>query len=157
VTDENGDLLAESHSILNRWENNFSQLLNVYRVSDVCQIEIHRAEPLVPDPSGFEFEIATAKLKMYKLPGSDQIPEEMIQVEDELLWSEICKVINSIRNKEELPAQWKESITVPIYKKGNKTDCSNYRITQTRNYPLPIMRQTWRTIYTTSTIMPGNT
>jgi sorting nexin-29 len=26
-----------------------------------------------------------------------------------------------------LPQQWKESIIVPIYKKGDKTDCSNYR------------------------------
>jgi len=29
--------------------------------------------------------------------------------------------------KEELPEQWKELIIVPIYKKGVKTDCSNYR------------------------------
>jgi hypothetical protein len=28
---------------------------------------------------------------------------------------------------EELPQQWKESMIVPIYKKGSKTDCSNYR------------------------------
>ena len=32
----------------------------------------------------------------------------------------------SIWNKEELPKEWKESHTVPIYKKGDKTDCSNY-------------------------------
>jgi hypothetical protein len=39
---------------------------------------------------------------------------------------EISKVIISICNKEELPEQWKQSITVLIYKKGDKTDCSNY-------------------------------
>jgi hypothetical protein len=33
------------------------------------------------------------------------------------------KFIISIRNKED----WKESIIVPIYMKGDKTDCSNYR------------------------------
>jgi hypothetical protein len=33
----------------------------------------------------------------------------------------------SIWNKEELPEEWKESIIVPIYKKGDKTDCSNHR------------------------------
>jgi hypothetical protein len=33
----------------------------------------------------------------------------------------------SIWNKEELPEEWKESVIVPIYKKGDKTDCSNYR------------------------------
>jgi hypothetical protein len=35
VKDENGDLLADSHNILNRWKNYFSQLLNVYRASDI--------------------------------------------------------------------------------------------------------------------------
>jgi hypothetical protein len=45
VKDENGDLLADPHNILNRWKNYFSQLLNVHRVSDVRQIEIHTAEP----------------------------------------------------------------------------------------------------------------
>jgi hypothetical protein len=49
VKDENGDICAHPHNILNRWKN-FSQLLNVHRVSDVRQIEIHTAEPLVPDP-----------------------------------------------------------------------------------------------------------
>jgi hypothetical protein len=44
VKDENGDLLADSHNILNRWKNYFSQLLNVHRVSDVRQREIHTAD-----------------------------------------------------------------------------------------------------------------
>jgi hypothetical protein len=41
--------------------------------------------------------------------------------------SEINKLINSIWNKEALPEESKESITVPIYKEVDKTDCSNYR------------------------------
>jgi hypothetical protein len=45
----------------------------VHRVSDVRQIEIHTAEPLVTDPNPF------AKLKRYKTPGSDKIPTEAIQ------------------------------------------------------------------------------
>jgi hypothetical protein len=40
VKDETGDLLADSHNILNRWKSYFSQLLNVHRVSVVRQIEI---------------------------------------------------------------------------------------------------------------------
>jgi hypothetical protein len=45
----------------------------------------------------------------------------------ETLWSEIHKLVNSIWSKEELPDQRKESIIVPVHKKGDKTDCSNYR------------------------------
>jgi hypothetical protein len=37
------------------------------------------------------------------------------------LCSEICHFINSICNKEELPQQWKESTSIPIYKEGNKS------------------------------------
>jgi hypothetical protein len=40
VKEENGDLLADSHSILNRWKNYFCQLLNVQGVGDVMQTEI---------------------------------------------------------------------------------------------------------------------
>jgi hypothetical protein len=50
-------------------------LLNVYRLSDVRQIEIYTAEPLVPEHSPFEVEIAIAN----KSPGSDQISAELIQ------------------------------------------------------------------------------
>jgi hypothetical protein len=63
-------------------------------------------------------EIAIEKLKKYKSLGSDQIPEELIQAGDEILLSEINKLINSVWNKEELPDEWKESIIVPIHKKG---------------------------------------
>jgi hypothetical protein len=92
------------------------------------QIEIHTAEPLVPDPSPFEAEIAIAKFKnyIYKSPGSDQIPAELIQVGHETLRSEIHKLIKCISCKEVFPGQWKKSVIVPIHEKGNKTDCSNY-------------------------------
>jgi hypothetical protein len=43
MKDENGDLLADSHNIINRWKNYFSQLLNVHYVGDVRQIEVHMA------------------------------------------------------------------------------------------------------------------
>jgi hypothetical protein len=37
LKNENGDLLADSHNILNRWKNYFSLLLNLHNVSDVRQ------------------------------------------------------------------------------------------------------------------------
>jgi hypothetical protein len=74
VKAENGDLLADSHNILNMWKKYFSQLLNAHSVNYVRQIEIHRAEPLVPGPSHLEVEIAIAKLK--KLPGSDELQQK---------------------------------------------------------------------------------
>jgi hypothetical protein len=70
----------------------------VYKASDVRQTEIHTAEPLVPDPSPFEVEIAIAKLKSFESPDRDKILAELIQAGGEILFSNIHKLINSIWN-----------------------------------------------------------
>jgi hypothetical protein len=57
--------------------NYFFQPLNVNGVSDVRQREIQTAEPLVPEQSAFEFEIATGKLKRHKSPDIDPIQAEI--------------------------------------------------------------------------------
>ena len=74
------------------------------------------------------------KLKSQKSPGTDQIPTELIKEGGRTIRYQIHKLIVSIWNKEELPEEWKESI-VPIYNKGDKTDCNNYRGIS----PLPTM------------------
>jgi hypothetical protein len=103
------------------------QLLNVQGAGGIKQAEIHTAEQFVPGSSVTEVEITIRKLKSYKAPGSDQFPAELIQARGETLRYEIYKLIMLIWNEEELPHQWKESIVIPIHKKGDKTDCSNYR------------------------------
>jgi hypothetical protein len=42
-----------------------SQLFNVHGVGDVRQTEINSAEPLLPEPSAFEVELAIEKLKSH--------------------------------------------------------------------------------------------
>ena len=79
VKNDKVDLFADSRSILARWRNYFSQLLNVNGVNDVRQTLIHTAEPLVPEPSACLFEMAIEKLKNRKSPGIDQIPAELIK------------------------------------------------------------------------------
>jgi hypothetical protein len=83
---------------LARWRNHFSQLLSVCGVNDVRQTEIHTAEPLVPDPSAFDDEMAIGKLKRHVSPGIDQIAAELIKAGGRTICSEICKLINSIWN-----------------------------------------------------------
>jgi hypothetical protein len=108
-------MLADPHNILNRWKNYLCQLLNGGGVNGVRQAEMHRVEPLIPEP--FEVEISIERLKRYKSSGIDQILAELFQAECNTLSSEVHKLINSVWNKGELLQQWKKSITVRIYKK----------------------------------------
>jgi hypothetical protein len=102
-------------------------LFSVHGVSEVRQTVIHTVGLLVSEPCDFEVEMSVKKLKRYESPGFDQIPTEMIKADGRKILSEIHKIIIFIWNKEEMPEEWKESINVPIYKEGDKTDCINYR------------------------------
>jgi hypothetical protein len=95
-------------------------------VNDVRHIEIHTVEPLVPNPTTFQVQIAIANLKRDREPGSDQIPAELIQAGVETLLSEIHKFIHFVSNEEEFPDQRKESVIIAVYKKRVKNDCNNY-------------------------------
>jgi hypothetical protein len=78
--------------------------LNVHAVNDVRQTEIQAAEPLVPEPSAFEVELAFEKLKSHKSPGIDQILVELMKAGGRTICCVIHKlIINYIWNKEELP------------------------------------------------------
>ena len=60
------------------------------------------------------------KLKSYRSPGIDQIPAELIKAGGGTIRCVIYKLIIAFWNKEEMPGEWKESIIVPIHKKGIK-------------------------------------
>jgi dihydroorotase len=57
-------LVNLGQNVLNRWKNFFNQVLNVHGVHDVRQMDIHTAEPLVPEPTLVKVEIAVGKLKV---------------------------------------------------------------------------------------------
>jgi len=80
VKDKNGDIVADGHSILDRWRKHFSQLQSVHGANDVRQTEIHTAQSLVTEHSAFEVEMAIGKPKSHNSPGTDQIPPEFINL-----------------------------------------------------------------------------
>jgi sorting nexin-29 len=81
----------------------------------------------VPEHSLVEVKSAIGKRKWYNSPGPNQITTELIKAGGETICSKINRLTCSTWNKEELAQQWKESIIVPIHKKGDRTDCNNYR------------------------------
>jgi hypothetical protein len=67
IKDENGNLLADTQSVLNRWKNFFNQVINVHGIHGIRQMDILPAEPLVPEPSLVEVEIGSGMLKVINL------------------------------------------------------------------------------------------
>ena len=62
-----------------------------------------------------------------KTPGTDNINAELLQAAGPQMTQRIQDLILSIRRSERMPNEWDKSIICPIYKKGEKSECSNYR------------------------------
>ena len=82
---------------------------------------------LEPDILEDEVKQALESNMTNKASGGDGIPVELFQI----LKDDAMKVLHSISQKiwktQQWPQDWKRSVFIPIPKKGNAKDCSNYR------------------------------
>ena len=81
---------------------------------------------LEPDILECEVKWALESTTMNKANGGDKIPVELFQI----LKDDAVKVLHSICQKiwktQQWPQDWKRSVSIPIPKKGNAKECSNY-------------------------------
>ena len=84
---------------------------------------------LEPDILECKVKWDLGNITMNKASGGDRIPAELFQI----LKDDVVKVLHSICQQiwktHPWPQDWKRSVFVPITKKGNAKECSNYRAT----------------------------
>ena len=72
-------------------------------------------------------QVGLRSIIMNEAQGGDGIPAELFQI----LKDDAVKVVHSIRKQiwktQQWPQDWKRSVFIPIPKKGNAKECSNYR------------------------------
>ena len=80
---------------------------------------------LEPDILECEVKWALESITMNKASGDDGIPIELFQI-----LKDAVKVLHSIHQQiwktQQWPQDWKRSVFIPIPKKGNAKECSNY-------------------------------
>ncbi|KAL4112678.1 hypothetical protein QTP88_016423 [Uroleucon formosanum] len=74
-----------------------------------------------------EVKIAINSLKNWKAQGSNDIPAELIKYSGEEMHKVIFKICQRTWEEEQMPEDWKKALIIPIHKKGDKTECGNYR------------------------------
>ena len=84
---------------------------------------------LEPDILECEVKWALGSISMNKASGSDGMPVELFQI----LKDDAVRVLHSICQQiwktQQWPQGWKRSIFIPIAKRGNAKECSNYHTT----------------------------
>src|SRR6202012_2581912 len=128
--DESGSVLADEEKCLKRWTEYFRSLLNQSRpetLEEENAPEIQLNTQFVETPTLEEVRNNVQKLKNNKSPGSDNLPGELFKYGGEALCQRLHEIIVKMWEKEELPEEWELGIICPIYKKGDKLECDNYR------------------------------
>ena len=135
VRDEAGRLLRDKGCIRERWVRFFRSLLN--SKSDMLDPDISKRLPQQPVASALgirptEEEIVTAMKAMAnkKAVGLDGLPAELLELglqQDRIIRLEFHRLTTLIWREGKTPQQWKDAIITVLHKKGDKTECGNYR------------------------------
>lgn len=74
-----------------------------------------------------EVEDVIKKIKNRKAPGLDGISNELLKYGNNCVTKELTKLFNKILDAGKIPEDWKGSITLPLFKKGDRKNPDNYR------------------------------
>ena len=124
IKDRNGMDKTEAEDIKKRWQEYTEELYkkDLHDQDNHDGVIIH----LEPDILEWEVKCALESIIMNKASGGDGLPVGLL----EILKDDAVKVLHSICQQiwktQQCPQDWKRSVFIPIPKKGNAKDCSNY-------------------------------
>ena len=123
IKDRNGMDLIEAEDIKKRWQ----EYTELYK-KDLHNPDNHNGviTHLEPDILEWEVKWALGSITTNKASRGDGIPVELFQI----LKDDAVKVLHSLCQQiwktQQWPHDWKRSVFIPIPKKGNAKECSNY-------------------------------
>ena len=137
IKDRNVTDLTEAEDIKKRWQEYTEELYkkDLYDSDNHDGVITH----LEPDILECEVKWALGSISMNKASGSNGIPVELFQI----LKDDAVKVLQSICQQiwktQQWPQDWKMSVFIPIPKKGNAKECSNYHTTALISHTSKVM------------------
>ena len=130
-----GVIITNNQEIMQRWREYFCELLNTeHRNQEVCR-EKEEEEEAENKKCNEDHEMVTieeieesiGRLKRGKSAGHDKITPEMIIHLGKQGRGLLLKLFNKAWQTNKVPDDWKTGVIVPIHKKGDTRDCTNYR------------------------------
>ena len=124
IKDRNGMDLTEAEDIKKKWQEYAEELYkkDLHGPDNYSGVITH----LEPDILECEVKWALGSITTNKASGGDGIPVELFQI----LKNDVVKVLHSVCRQiwktQQWPQDWKRSVFIPVPKKSNAKECSNY-------------------------------
>ena len=124
IKDRNAMDLTEAEDIKKSWQEYTEKLYK----KDLHDPDNHDGmiTHLEPDILGSKVKWALGSITMNKAGGGDGIPVELFQILKEDAVKVLYSICQQIWKTQQWPQDWKRSVFIPIPKKGNAKECSNY-------------------------------
>ena len=124
IKDRNGMDLTEAEDIKKRWQEYTEELYK----KDLHDPDNHDGviTHLQPDILECEVKWALESIIMNKASGGDGIPVELFQILKDAAMKVLHSVCQQIWKTQQWPQDQKNSVFIPIPKKGNAKECLNY-------------------------------
>ncbi|KAK3513103.1 hypothetical protein QTP70_001397 [Hemibagrus guttatus] len=121
-----GELLVSTGDIVGRWKEYFEDLLNP---TDTPSVEEPEAGDSEVDSFITQAEVTEVVQQLLggKAPGVDEIHPEYLKSLDVVGLSWLTRLCNIAWQSGTVPLDWATGVVVPLFKKGNRRVCSNYR------------------------------
>ncbi|KAK3510172.1 hypothetical protein QTP70_026760 [Hemibagrus guttatus] len=121
-----GKLLASTGDIVRRWKEYFEDLLNPI---DTPSVEEPEAEDSEVDSFITQAEVTEVVQQLLggKAPGVDEIRPEYLKSLDVVGLSWLTRLCNIAWRSGTVPLDWVTRVVIPLFKKGDRRVCSNYR------------------------------
>ena len=131
VKDKNGKTLSNPEEQKTRWTEHFNEILNrppPNETFEFNQIEEIDELPILMTPiDQIEAKNAIERLKNRKAAGEDKVTVELLKATSDENLEKLVDFYNNIWMLEEIPKDWKNGTIIKIPKKGDLTDCNNWR------------------------------
>ncbi|KAK0147792.1 Craniofacial development protein 2 [Merluccius polli] len=121
-----GALLTSTRDVVDRWKEYFEDLLNP--TDTLSGKEAGPGDSGVGSPiSGAEVAEVARKLLGGRAPGVDEVRPEFLKALDVVGLSWLTRLCSIAWTSGAVPLDWQTGVVVPLFKKGDRRVCSNYR------------------------------
>lgn len=130
VRAKDGSIIIEENEIIERWKDYFRELLNPDEHDNKTDDEEIKYTDEEEEGNNIRIEeviTAVNYLKKGKAAGHDKINAEMLKNLGRRGIELLTKIFNKAWDTAKVPEDWKIGIILPIFKKGDSRECSNYR------------------------------